>query len=332
LVLGSLRVIEGEITMGMLVAFQSLMASFLGPVNQLVQLGGTIQEVEGDMSRIDDILRYEPDKYTYSDDGWTTGQEDVKLTGSLELRDITFGYNPLAPPLIEGFSLTLKPGMRVALVGGSGSGKSTVAKLVAGLYQPWEGEILFDGSPREAVPPDVFHNSVAMVDQDILLFEGTIRDNLTLWDSTVPESSIIQAAVDAAIHDDIALRGGYDSMIEEGGRNFSGGQRQRLEIARALVNQPSLLIFDEATSALDPLTEQVIDASLRRRGCTGLIIAHRLSTIRDCDEIIVLDQGKVVQRGTHTELVKVDGPYRQLMASEEYETQKTQLDSILEAL
>jgi NHLM bacteriocin system ABC transporter peptidase/ATP-binding protein len=335
LVLGSLRVMDNQITMGMLVAFQSLMASFLGPVNQLVQLGGTIQEVEGDMGRLDDILRYKPDKYAYS--GFPTRKQrerpSAKLIGHLELRDVTFGYNPLAPPLIEDLNLDLKPGWRVALVGATGSGKSTVAKLVAGLYQPWSGEVLFDGWPRDEISPVLVHNSMAMVDQDIVLFEGTIRENLTLWDSSVPDVNVIRAAQDAGIHDDIAARpGGYDALLEEDGQNFSGGQRQRLEIARALVSEPTILVLDEATSALDPLTEQIIDENLRHRGGTCLIVAHRLSTIRDCDEIIVLDDGKVVQRGTHDELMKTDGLYGQLMASEEYDAQKSRLDSILEAL
>ncbi len=318
--IGGLKVIDGTLSVGGLLAFQLLMASFMGPINRLVSLGGRLQMVEGDMNRLDDVLRYPVDEgagLAAEDREVIPAGEPVKLSGHLELRGVTFGYSRLDPPLIDGLSLTVRPGARIALVGASGSGKSTIARLVTGLHKPWSGEVLLDGRTRLEIPPRVLANSLAAVDQDIFLFEGSVRENLTLWDATVPLPEVVGAARDASIHEEIASRpGGYDSPVEEGGTNWSGGQRQRLEIARALVGRPSILILDEATSALDPTTEQLIDAALRRRGCTCVIVAHRLSTIRDADEILVLERGKVVQRGTHEELRGVEGPYARLIEAE----------------
>ena len=315
LAIGGFAIMNGNMTVGLLVAFQSLMSSFLKPVSNLMNLGSTIQNLEGDINRLEDVFKYPEDKMLQNEDiDFESSGLQKKLDGYIEVRNLSFGYSNLEEPLIKDFSLMLKPGSRVALVGGSGSGKSTVAKLISGILSPWSGEILFDGKPRMEIPRHILSSSVAVVDQDICMLSGTIKDNLTLWDNTVSELDIIRAAKDAFIHDDITMRtGGYENNMDEGGKNLSGGQRQRLEIARALINNPSILILDEATSALDPNTEKLVDLNIRRRGCTCVIVAHRLSTIRDCDEIIVLKKGKIVQRGTHEELKLEKGYYAELI-------------------
>lgn len=314
LLIGALRIMDNQLTVGALVAIQSISVSLMLPVNMLVNLGSTLQMIDGNLKRLDDAFNYPAESIDRKEQEEKGGKKKIKLDGYLELKNVTFGYNRLEPPLISNFSLSLKPGSRVAIVGKTGSGKSTISRLVSGLYNPWEGEILFDGKKRNEIPAIVLQHSISMVDQDIFLFEGPIRENISFWDTTITDKDIIQAVKDAEIHEDISSRpGGYDCWVEEGGRNFSGGQRQRIDIARALVNKPTIMILDEATSALDAKTEKFIDDNIRRRGCTCLIIAHRLSTIRDCDEIIVLDNGKVVQRGTHDTLKNEPGLYANLI-------------------
>ncbi len=309
--LGGWRIMQGEMTIGTLVAFQALIQNFSGPINALVATGGAIQELNADLIRTDDVFKQDRDR-RYAD---RSGGQIDRLSGRIELRDVTFGYSRLEPPLIENFNLTIEPGARVALVGGSGSGKSTIAKLMTGLYRPWSGEILYDGRPLDSIPVSTLTQSIASVSQEIILFGGTVRDNLSAWDEQVPAEEMIEALDDARILDVISGRGGaLEAEVDEGGGNFSGGQAQRIEIARALSIDPSILILDEATSALDATTEGEIDVAIRRRGCTCVIVAHRLSTIRDADEIVVLNFGQVVERGSHDELAEADGPYAQLIA------------------
>ena len=316
LVLGIWLCMRGEFTLGMVTAFQSFLASFLSPAMTLVTAGQTLQEMRTQMERVQDVMEYPEDPY-FSDAPVSEDEDYDKLTGAVELRNVTFGYSKLDPPLIENFSLNLKPGGRVALVGASGCGKSTISKLISGLYQPWSGEILFDGKPISEIDRAVFTGSVAVVDQDIILFNDTIANNIKMWDDSIEDFEVILAARDAQIHDDIMARpGGYQGKITEGGRDLSGGQRQRLEIARVLAQDPHIVIMDEATSALDARTEYEVTNAVKERGVTCIIIAHRLSTIRDCDEIIVLDHGKVVERGTHEELFKKGGYYTELITSD----------------
>lgn len=313
---GGFSIMEGVMTAGIFMAFQKLMSSFQEPITKMIHLGSTLQSTETQMQRLDDVRRYPIDSLNYAGDERGISFKGTRLSGELELRNITFGYSPLEPPLLKDFSLHLKPGHWVAVVGFSGSGKSTLAKIVTGLYEEWSGEVLLDGTNRRDIPREVIVGSVASVDQDIFQLSGTVRENIALFDTSLRRGDIIQAAKDACIHEDILrLDGGYEAKVAEGGLNFSGGQRQRLEIARALAVNPSLLVLDEATSALDPVTEQIVLENIRRRGCSCFIVAHRLSTIRDADEIIVLDKGQVVERGTHREMIHSGGPYSRLLAN-----------------
>ena len=315
LVLGVWLTMQGTYTLGGVLMFQGFLSSFMSPAKTLISAGQTIQEMRTQMERVEDVMEYPEDEAVREHE--TEGTELSKLKGNLELKNITFGYSRLEKPLIENFSLTLKTGQRVALVGSSGSGKSTVSKLVSGLYQPWSGEILFDGKPRSAYPRDVVAGSLAVVDQDIIMFEDTIANNIKMWDDSIQDFEMILAARDAQLHDDITqLSGGYQHKLTSGGKNLSGGQRQRMEIARVLAQDPTIIILDEATSALDARTEHDVVNAIRERGITCVVIAHRLSTVRDCDEIIVLEHGKVAERGTHDELIKRGGAYADLVANE----------------
>ena len=312
LILGALLILKGELSVGMLLAFQGFMSSFLSPVNDIVNASKTIVVMRSQMERIEDVMKY-PEDHRENEGEMYEG----KLGGLVELRNVTFGYSTLLPPLIENFNLRIEPGHSVAFVGSSGCGKSTLAKLISGLYKPWSGEILFDGRPIESISSEELTNSVAVIDQNVVLFDDTVAQNIRMWDESIEDFTLMMACNDAQIRDDIVSRpNGFGTKLVRGGQNFSGGQRQRMEIATALAKEPAVLIMDEATSALDPKTEDEVMASIRMMGPTQMIIAHRLSTIRDCDEILVMDQGKVIQHGTHEELMTQEGLYRDLMKSE----------------
>ena len=320
LFLGVYNILIGNFTIGTLSAFQGFLGQFLAPVNSLAGIGSQIQALSGETAKIEDVLNYKPDviiDLNETDDPSFKNKKFKKLTGEVEIKNLSFAYSPLAEPLIKDLNVSVKKGGMIAFVGGSGSGKSTVAKLIAGLYEPREGEILFDGKKRTEIDRTVFRSSLSMVDQEIAMFQDTIRNNITMFDDSIPDDVLIEACKDACIHEDIIQReGGYDHILTEGGKDFSGGQRQRFKIARAFVAEPSIMILDEATSALDPTTEKKVMDAVRRRGISCFVVAHRLSTIRDADEIVMLEYGDVVERGTHKELIELDGKYAQLVKSE----------------
>ena len=316
LVLGVWFAMQGQFTLGMILSFQGFLSAFMSPAMTLVSAGQTIQEMRTQMERVEDVMEYPTDP-NYRDEPLKDQSSYAKLTGEVELKNVTFGYSRLGEPLIRDFSMHMKPGSRVAFVGSSGCGKSTLSKLISGLYQPWSGEILFDGKPMSEIDRSVFTGSVAVVDQDIVLFEDTVAGNIKMWDESIKDFEMIYAAHDAQIYDDILAReGGFYGKLTEGGKDLSGGQRQRLEIARVLAQDPSIIIMDEATSALDARTEYELVKAVKERGITCIVIAHRLSTIRDCDEIIVLDKGRVAERGTHDELYAQGGMYAELISND----------------
>lgn len=309
LLAGGILVINGKLTLGMLLAFNTLFDSFCEPVNSLVQFIQKIQTLKADLNRVEDIFNYAEDE-RYAEKPDAAGMTR-KLSGDIELKGIKFGYSTLKPPLVEDFNFHLSSGESIAFVGPSGCGKSTVSKVVSGLYKPWGGEVLYDGVPIDRIPTEVLNASIATVSQNIVLFSGSVRENITLWNPAILEADMINAARDAEIHDFIVSQpGGYDYVLTEGGSNLSGGQRQRLEIARALATKPTILIMDEATSALDPIVEKKILDNIRRRGCTCVIVAHRLSAFRDCSQIVVMKNGKIIQRGTHRTLKSAEGFYK----------------------
>ena len=316
LILGIFLCMTGRFSVGMVMAFQGFFTSFMGPVNTLIGAGQQFQEMRTDMERVDDVMEYPEDNNITAMNAVET-EDYSKLSGNIEIQNVTFGYSSLAEPIIKDFSLSIKPGQKIAFVGASGCGKSTISKLVSGLYKPWSGEILYDGKPITEINRSVFTSSLAVVDQDIILFEDTIANNIRMWDTSIEDFEVILAARDAMMHTDIMDRdGGYEYKLLEGGKNLSGGQRQRIEMARVLAQDPTILIMDEATSALDAKTEYDVVKAIKDRGITCIVVAHRLSTIRDCDEIIVLKDGMIVERGTHEELFAAGGYYKELVTSE----------------
>lgn len=317
LLIGIYLVIIGEFTCGSVMAFQGLVSSFMAPAMTLISSNQKILEMHTEMERLEDVMQYpEENLFAAHADAVQSGSFE-KLGGKIELKDVTFGYSPLDTPLIDHLNITITPGSKIAFVGKSGCGKSTIAKLISGIYKPWSGQILFDGKPMHEIDASVFRSSLAVVNQDIILFNDTVRENIRMWDKSIQDFEIIMAARDAQIYDDILQRpNGFDYVLSENGNDISGGQKQRIEIARTLAQDPTIICLDEATSALDAITEVNVVDAIAARGITCIVVAHRLSTIRDCDQIIVLDNGKIVDQGTHPELFARGGLYTELVTNE----------------
>lgn len=316
LILGVFLTMKGDFTVGMIMAFQGFLSSFMQPAMSLISARNTILVMRTEMERVEDVMQY-PDDDIFSDVKLKPEKEYSRLRGEIEIKDLTFGYSKYGKPVIKNFNMKLQPGKSVAIVGGSGCGKSTMTGLISGLYEPWEGKILYDGKQIREIPKSLFKSSMSVVDQEIILFEDTIENNIKMWDETIEDFEMIMAARDAQIHSDIMERsGGYQYKLSEGGKNLSGGQRQRLEIARVLAQEPTIIILDEATSALDAKTEYSVIKSIKDRGISCIVIAHRLSTIRSCDEIIVMEKGEIAARGTHKELMQSSSMYQELVTSE----------------
>ena len=314
LCLGAWYILQGQMTPGMILASQGLINESIYHINRTIDSVQTLLRLSSSIQRIKDVTDCGRECADLRLPAAGELPDEAKLMGDIELRDVTFGYDRNLPPILTHFSLKIKAGERIALVGPSGCGKSTLLSLVSGLYEPWEGEVLFDGKPRSAIDRMTFINSVSVINQDVTLFEGTIADNVKMWDESIEDFAMVLACNDAQIHREIVERpGAYQGVVMERGKNFSGGQRQRIEIASALAKEPTILLMDEGTSALDPQTEAKVMENLYGMGMTMVMIAHRLETIADCDQIYVIEQGQITQHGTHDQLRQMDGLYSNLL-------------------